>query len=34
MFSVFKNVGERLTAENDCPVSFLFFVVTKIFENL
>ena len=30
---VFKNVGERSTAENYCPVS-LFSVVSKVFEKL
>ena len=30
---VFKNVGERSTAKNDCPVS-LFSVVYKVFEKL
>ena len=31
--SVFKNVGERSTAKNDCPVSLLS-VVSKVFEKL
>ena len=30
---VFKNVGERSTAKNDCPVSFLS-VISKVFEKL
>ena len=30
---VFKNVGERSTAKNYCPVSLLF-VVSKVFEKL
>ena len=30
---VFKNVGERSTAKNNCPVS-LFSVVSKVFEKL
>ena len=30
---VFKNVGERSTAKNDCPVSF-FSVISKVFEKL
>ena len=30
---VFKNVGERSTAKNYCPISLLF-VVSKVFEKL
>ena len=30
---VFKNVGERSTAKNYCPVSLLY-VVSKVFEKL
>ena len=33
MFPVFKNVRERSTAKNYCPVSLLS-VVSKVFENL
>ena len=33
MVPVFKNVGERSTAKNDCPVSFLS-VISKVFEKL
>ena len=33
MVPVFKNVGERSTAKNYCPVSLLF-VVSKVFEKL
>ena len=33
MVPVFKNVGERFTAENYCPVSLLS-VVSKVFEKL
>ena len=33
MFPVFKNVGERSTAKNYCPVSLLS-VVSKVFEKL
>ena len=33
MVPVFKNVGERSTAKNYCPVS-LFSVVRKVFEKL
>ena len=33
MVPVFKNVGERSTAKNDCPVSF-FSVISKVFEKL
>ena len=33
MVPVFKNVGERSTAKNYCPVSFLS-VVSKVFEKL
>ena len=33
MVPAFKNVGERSTAKNYCPVSFLS-VVSKVFENL
>ena len=33
MVPVFKNVRERFTAKNYCPVSLLF-VVSKVFEKL
>ena len=33
MVPVFKNVGERPTAKNYCPVS-LFSVVSKVFQKL
>ena len=33
MVPVFKNVGERSAAKNDCPVSFLS-VICKVFEKL
>ena len=33
MVPVFKNVGERSTGKNYCPVSLLF-VVSKVFEKL
>ena len=33
MIPVFKNVGERLTAKNYCPISLLS-VVSKVFEKL
>ena len=33
MVPVFKNVGERSTAKNYCPVSLLS-VVSKVFENV
>ena len=33
MIPVFKNVGERSTAKNNCPVSLLS-VVSKAFEKL
>ena len=33
MVPVFKNVGERYTAKNYCPVSLLS-VVSKVFEKL
>ena len=33
MVPVFKNVGERSTAKNYCPIS-LFSVVIKVFEKL
>ena len=33
VFPVFRNVGERSTAKNYCPVSLLS-VVTKVFEKL
>ena len=33
MFPVFKNVGERSTAKNYCPVSLLS-VIRKVFEKL
>ena len=33
MVPVFKNVGERSTSKNYCPVSLLF-VVSKVFEKL
>ena len=33
MVLVFKNVGERSTAKNYCPVSLLF-VVSKVFKKL
>ena len=33
MVPVFKNVGERSTAKNDCPVGLLS-VVSKVFDKL